>query len=123
VRLVSLQKGPGSEQVAALADRFELIELGAGLDADGAFLDTAAVMRSLDLVISSDTAVAHLGGALGARVWLALARVPDWRWMLDREDSPWYPTMRLLRQRGDGGWPELFARIAADLRNLVAAPR
>jgi tetratricopeptide (TPR) repeat protein len=116
VRLVSLQKGPGSEQIAALADRFEVVDLGPELDADGAFLDTAAVIESLELVISSDTAVAHLAGGLGVRVWLALARVADWRWMLDRDDSPWYPTMRLFRQRRDGDWPEVFRRMADALR-------
>jgi len=73
-------------------------------------------MQSLDLVISSDTAVAHLAGALGVRVWLALARVADWRWLLGRDDSPWYPTMRIFRQRELGNWSELFARMAAELR-------
>ena len=77
-------------------------EFDAGPDA---FLDTAAVMKICDLVITSDTSVAHLAGALGAPTWVALKRVPDWRWMLDRSDSPWYPTMRLFRQsvRGTGG--------------------
>ena len=72
----------------------------------GAFMDTAAIMMNLDLVITSDTSVAHLAGALGVPVWVVLPFVPDWRWLLDRSDSPWYPTMRLFRQkdaRGLGG--------------------
>ena len=78
-------------------------ELGAELNAGrDAFVDTLAVMEGLDLVISSDTAVAHAAGALGRPVWVALRHVPDWRWMLDRDDLPWYPTMRLFRQAAPG---------------------
>ena len=72
----------------------------------------AAIMKNLDLVISCDTAVAHLAGALGVPVWVALPFVPDWRWLLEREDSPWYPTMRLFRQRRAGDWGEVFERMA-----------
>ena len=68
-------------------------------DGPDAFIDTAAVMMSLDLIVTSDTSIAHLAGALGRPVWVALRRVPDWRWMLDRADSPWYPSMRLYRQQ------------------------
>ena len=117
VRLVSLQKGPGTEQ---LQRRFPIFDLGDRLDAGGAFLDTAAVMMNLDLVISSCTSVPHLAGALGVPVWLALALVPDWRWLLEREDSPWYPHHRLFRQSRPGDWSELFERIAGALRELVA---
>jgi len=63
------------------------------------FMDAAAVMKNLDLVVTVDTAVAHLAGALGVPVWVLLPFAPDWRWLLEREDSPWYPTMRLFRQR------------------------
>src|SRR5262249_23681904 len=99
VRLFSLQKGPGAEQLAAVTDLFPVTDLGSQLDeTTGAFMDTAAVMKNLDLVITSDTAIAHLAGALGVPVWVALPQVPDWRWLLGREDSPWYPTMRLFRQ-------------------------
>ena len=76
-------------------------------------------MRNLDLVIGCDSAPVHLAGALGVPVWTALPEGPDWRWMLDREDSPWYPTMRLWRQRSLGDWSELFERIAGQLRELV----
>ena len=74
----------------------------------------------LDLVICCDTAVAHLGGALGVPVWLALPAVPDWRWLLERENSPWYPTLRLFRQSQPGKWAEVFDSMAAELKKLVS---
>jgi tetratricopeptide (TPR) repeat protein len=80
------------------------------------FADTAVVIANLDLVISVDTAVAHLAGALGKPVWLLLPYVPEWRWLLDRDDSPWYPTMRLYRQRRAGDWEELIRRVAVALQ-------
>ena len=72
-------------------------------------------MMCCDLVITSDTAVAHLAGALGVKTWVALKHVPDWRWFREREDSPWYPTMRLFRQTSQGDWEGVFARIKAAL--------
>ena len=86
-------------------------------------MDTAAVMKCLDLVITCDSAVAHLAGALGVPVWVPIHYVPDWRWLLDREDTPWYPTMRLFRQSATREWGSVFARIAQELRKLVAMPR
>jgi len=77
--------------------------------------ETAAIMRGLDLVITADTALAHLAGALGIPVWVVLQAVPDWRWLIERDDSPWYPTMRLFRQRASGDWPEVLDRVAAEL--------
>jgi ADP-heptose:LPS heptosyltransferase len=79
-------------------------------------MDTAAVLRLLDLIICSDSAVTHLAGALGVQTWTALPFMPDWRWLLDREDTPWYPTMRLFRQRTRGDWGEVFEQIAAALK-------
>jgi tetratricopeptide (TPR) repeat protein len=117
VRLVSLQKGPGAEQLPALENRFAILDLSDRLNT---FLDTAAVIMNLDLVVSVDTAVAHLAGAVGVPVWLALPFVPDWRWLLEREDSPWYPHHRLYRQVRPGDWNEVFERITAALRDLVA---
>ena len=76
-------------------------------------------MQSLDLVVTSDTALAHLAGALGVRVWLALSAAPDWRWMVERDDSPWYPSMRLFRQSRLGDWTDVFQRMAAELRTLA----
>jgi Tfp pilus assembly protein PilF len=113
VRLVSLQKVVGREQLPLASGP---IDLGPRL-AD--FTDTAAVMESLNLVIAVDTVVAHLAGALGVPVWLALPWPPEWRWLLGREDSPWYPTMRLFRQRARGDWPDVFARITVALRATV----
>ena len=90
-------------------------------DGPDAFLDTAAVMMSCDLIITSDTAVAHLAGALGVTTWVALKYVPDWRWFRDREDSPWYPSLRLFRQEAVGDWDRVFQRIRAALVDHVEA--
>jgi ADP-heptose:LPS heptosyltransferase len=79
------------------------------------FTDTAALIVQMDLVVAVDTAVAHLAGALGKPVWTMIACAPDWRWMLDRDDTPWYPTMRLFRQPRPGDWNSVIARAAAEL--------
>jgi thioredoxin-like negative regulator of GroEL len=121
VRLISLQKGTGSQQVTAMRERFAVIELAQLDEQGGAFMDTAAVIENLDLVITSDSAVAHLAGALARPVWLALSAVGEWRWLLERADSPWYPTMRLFRQAQLDQWDEVFQRIAEALRETVAA--
>jgi tetratricopeptide (TPR) repeat protein len=113
VRLISLQKGKGAEEIRHVAGRFRVVDLGEDLDrGPGAFLDTAAIMMNLDLVIVPDTALAHLAGALGVPVWIALALSADWRWLLDREDSPWYPTARLFRQTTLDQWDGPFDRMA-----------
>jgi Flp pilus assembly protein TadD len=119
VRLISLQKDQGSEQ---LTSGMAVETLGSDFDSgpDG-FIDTAAVMMNLDLVISSDTAIPHLAGALGLPVWVALRAVPDWRFMLERPDSPWYPTMRLFRQRQRDQWTPVFAAIGRALAAEVSA--
>lgn len=120
VQLFSLQKGFGSEQIAALDGQFEVIDFGDELDAtSGPFMDTAAILQNLHLVISADTSVPHLAGAMGVETWLALSLSPDWRWLLNREDSPWYPQTRLFRQQTLGDWGEVFARMAATLRPRV----
>ena len=120
VQLISLQKGPGIEQLQELGERFPILDLGNRLDEDsGPFMDTAAVLKNIDLVISSDTALPHLAGALGVPVWVALPLVPDWRWLLEREDCPWYPTMRLFRQTKLGCWQNVFERIAETLLHHV----
>ncbi len=113
VKLFSLQKGSGISQLPAFTAQFPVVDVGARLKT---FSDTAAVMANLDMVISSDTSVAHLAGALGVSVWTVLQLVPDWRWQLERPDSPWYPTMRLFRQRRLGDWREVFDRMATELQ-------
>ena len=84
-----------------------------------AFLDAAAVMANLDLIVTVDTAIAHLAGALGHRTWVALKDVPDWRWLLDRSDIPWYPGMKLFRQRERDNWKDVFDEIETQLRQLA----
>ncbi|HXG11259.1 MAG TPA: tetratricopeptide repeat protein [Gemmataceae bacterium] len=124
VRLISLQKGYGAEQLAALGGRFEVIDPEQWVDGGSwTFADTAAVVANLDLVVSVDTAVAHLAGAMGMPVWVALPFAPDWRWLLNREDSPWYPTMRLFRQTRPGDWDGVFRRLTEALAEYAAAPR
>jgi len=94
--------------------------LGADFDdGPGAFLDSAAVMMNLDLIISIDTGLAHLAGALGRPVWVLLKETPDWRWMLDRPDSPWYPTARLFRQKQKGKWASLLEEVGDELAVLM----
>jgi len=121
VQLYSLQKGAGSEQVHDVS--FPVIDLAGRLDHyDVRFLDTSAAMLSLDLVVTTDTAPAHLAGALGVPTWLALGTMPDWRWLVGREDSPWYPTMRLFRQPTIGDWRSVFERMAQTLRTRLESP-
>jgi len=84
------------------------------------FADTAAIIANLDLVITVDTAVAHVAGAIGRPAWLLIPYRPDWRWLLDREDSPWYPTMRIFRQTTRGDWPPVIARAASELSIFTA---
>ena len=84
------------------------------------FTDTAAAIGALDLVITVDTSVAHLAGALGARTWVLLPFAPDWRWMLERPDSPWYPTLRLHRQPARGAWAPVLEAVHAALAALVS---
>jgi tetratricopeptide (TPR) repeat protein len=118
VRLISLQKGRAPEALDP-ARGVPIVDLGSFDDAHGPFMDTAAIMMNLDLVITSDTSVAHLAGALGIPVWVALPFVPDWRWLLERSDSPWYPTMRLFRQKKAGDWTGVFEEIEAALVERV----
>jgi Flp pilus assembly protein TadD len=114
IRLISLQHGAGNEQLRSAG--FSVTELtGPPEPADAAFLNTAAVMKNLDLVITSDTSIAHLAGALAVPVWVALSATACWRWMRDRQDSPWYPTMRLFRQRTLGQWGGVLDEIAASV--------
>jgi hypothetical protein len=109
VRLISLQKFQGTDRLDALADQGVAETLGDGFDpGPDKFVDTAAIMETLDLIITCDTSIAHLAGALARPTWVALKYVPDWRWLLERSDSPWYPTLRLFRQSSDGRWDDVF---------------
>lgn len=123
VRLISLQKNFGAEQLASAPNGMRVESLGADFDAGSdAFLDTAAVIENLDLVITIDTSIAHLAGALGKPVWIAIKQVPEWRWQLEREDSPWYPNARLFRQTTRGDWDDVFARMAQALAKFPREP-
>ena len=120
VRLISLQKVHGLDQLARLPADVPIENLGAELDpAADWFVDAAAAMMSLDLIVTSDTSIAHLAGALGRPTWVALKLVADWRWLRERTDCPWYPTMRLFRQTRSGDWAPVFAAIARELQALV----
>jgi tetratricopeptide (TPR) repeat protein len=120
VRLISLQKGAALDQLRAVAKDLRVEVLGEEFDAGPqAFLDSAAVMTHLDLIITCDTALAHLAGALGRPTWIAIKRVPDWRWLLDRADCPWYPSVRLFRQTYRGDWGGVFDAMQAELASLA----
>jgi tetratricopeptide (TPR) repeat protein len=117
----SLQHGARSADLKRLTrDNFGIVDLASDF---GDFADTAAAVDALDLVITVDTSVAHLAGALGKPVWVLLPWVTDWRWMLHREDTPWYPTMRLFRQHRGGDWTDVIARMAGELRAVVQGDR
>ncbi|MGE3775953.1 MAG: tetratricopeptide repeat protein, partial [Pirellulaceae bacterium] len=121
VVLYSLQRGGVREDLDRVSPQFPLEDLGRRLDMDGgAFLDTAAVMKQLDLIVTVDSAPAHLAGALGVPVWVLLGEASDWRWLLNREDSVWYPTMRLFRRAHQESWHEVLERVAQELATRVA---
>jgi Flp pilus assembly protein TadD len=113
----SLQMGPQACQVKQLGSRVQIIDLQ---DEQKDLADTAAIVANLGLVISVDTSVAHLAGAIGKPVWVLLHKSPDWRWLLERDDSPWYPTARLFRQSTLGSWQDVVARVERELRELIA---
>jgi tetratricopeptide (TPR) repeat protein len=113
---VSLQKDVRPDDATVLRGHSDLVHLGDKLDT---FADTAAVIANLDLVISIDTSVAHLAGALAKPVWVLLPFLPDFRWLLDRDDSPWYPTARLFRQNAPGDWSSVISRVVVELDRLL----
>jgi Flp pilus assembly protein TadD len=119
VRLISLQVGQGVEQLDAARKMFPIIELPGRRGRD--FMETAAIMNQLDLIISPDTAVAHLAGALGLRTWVALSTIGEWRWLAGGEKSIWYPTARSFQQSTFGVWGDVFQRMAGELSRGVAA--
>ena len=115
VQFYSLQKGKPSEELQTLPAAAEVISLGEEFTD---FAVTAAAMDNLDLIISVDTSVVHLAGALGKPTWTLLSDPPDWRWLKERSDSPWYPSMRLIRQTTQGDWASVIAKTASDLADL-----
>ena len=120
VTLISLQKNDGVEQLQDLPRGMQVATLGPDFDAGpDAFVDTAAVMMNLDLVVTCDTAMAHLAGALGRPVFVVLKPVPDWRWMMDRTDSPWYPTAHLFRRAVQEDWLDVMNRVGSAVARLA----
>ena len=120
---LSLQKGFGSEQLDGCSFRDRFVTCQQRVNETWDFVETAAMIANCDLIITSDTAVAHLAGGMGKRTWLLLHHVPDWRWGLEGEDTFWYPSMRLFRQREAGNWAELMQRVALELgRHPISRP-
>jgi hypothetical protein len=120
VNFFSLQKGDAAEQLHSTPDGLAITDWTEQLQD---LSDTAALMDALDLVITVDTSVAHLAGALGKPVWVLLPFAPDWRWMLDRSDSPWYPTMRLFRQPQARDWRSPVEQVAQALHTFQVPAR
>jgi ADP-heptose:LPS heptosyltransferase len=113
---VSLQKDTRPADRVALARRSEIADLTAHLTD---FAETAALVSCLDLVVTVDTSIAHLAGAMGRPTWVILPYVPDYRWLLDRDDSPWYPTVRLFRQDASRDYASVLDRIRAELQDFI----
>ena len=121
VRLISIHKGDGEIELKNLPNGMKVEVLGAEFDCgEQAFLDTAAVMKCCDLVITSDTAITHLAGAMSIPTWIAHKYTPHWFWMLERSDSPWYPTLKLFRQKELDNWDEVFEEIHSTLLDLLS---
>jgi hypothetical protein len=118
VNWISLQKGEAAAQLCDLPQGVSVVD-GSSRDTDLA--DTAALIDTLDLIITTDTSIAHLAGAMGKPVWILLAHLGDWRWMQSIENTPWYPTARLFRQQARGDWRELIGRVASELSLFIAA--
>jgi hypothetical protein len=117
IRLISLQKGATEPELRTPGMNIEILDRFD--DGPDAFIDTAAIMQSLDLVITADTSIAHLGGALGRQTWIALKHLPDWRWLADKTDTPWYGTVTLYRKPAEGDWTSVFDQMASSLAALL----
>jgi ADP-heptose:LPS heptosyltransferase len=117
VRFISLQLGAAADQVRQPPVGMELVDFSGDLHD---FADTAGLVANLDLVVAVDTAVAHLAGAIGKPVWMLIPTMPDWRWMLNRGDSPWYPTLRLFRQTARGNWNDVVEHVKQELQKFAA---
>jgi len=123
VTVYNLQKKTGEDQIKNLPDNANFVEFEGDFDdSHGRFMDTAAVMKNLDLVISVDTSICHLAAGLGVPTWVPMPNPPDWRWMLDRPDTPWYPNMRLFRQPTPGDWDSVMQTIYDELMIRLRQP-
>jgi Flp pilus assembly protein TadD len=120
IAVVSLQKGPAAVQTANWRGPAPLVSLDAQIET---FEDTAAILSCLDLLVCVDTSVGHLAGCLDRPAWIMLPYAPDWRWLMHRDESPWYPTLRLFRQQAPRAWPGLIGTIARELAVFAAGPR
>ena len=119
IQLYSLQKNDGVEQLTNMPNNFPLHVFDNSFDVkNGSFMDTAAVMMDMDLIITVDTAAAHLAGALGRPVWLLLPYATDWRWIISRTDSPWYPTMRIFKQKKPFDWDSVIQEVYNALKKI-----
>jgi len=124
LRLISLQKNEGADQLMNLPSGMKVEVLPGNFDGgDNAFEDSAAVLKCVDLLITCDTALGHLAGGLGVKTWLPLKFIPDWRWMLERSDSPWYPRHRLFRQPARGDWISVFKDIELEICNIIKSEK
>ena len=115
IALVSVQKGPAAVQANAWRGPAPLLNLDAQIET---FEDTAAILANVDLLVCVDTSVGHVAGALGEPTWIMLPYAPDWRWLTDRSDTPWYPSVRLFRQDAPKSWTAVIANVAQSLRGL-----
>jgi len=122
LQFVSLQKGHGSEQLENCTFKDKLAACQPEISEVQDWVETASIVQNCDLVITSDTAIAHLAGAMGKPVWILLTKIPDWRWGLDGENCPWYPSARLFRQKEAGNWAEVMTRVKNALMELHKAP-
>jgi ADP-heptose:LPS heptosyltransferase len=115
IQFYSFQMGRQKRELEAYTQKDQIIDLSGRI---ANFHDTARLMQHMDLIISVDSAPAHLAGALGKPVWLTIPFFPDWRWLLGREDNPWYPTMRVFRQDRAGDWNTVMKRLKQELIRL-----
>jgi hypothetical protein len=117
IKLVSLQRMHGLDQLAVAMKTFSIYEIEEAIDLEsGPMTDTAAILSNLDLVITADTAMAHLAGAMAVPVWILLSQVPDWRWLTSGVISPWYPTAKLFRQKNHGDWTSVVSELKVQLK-------
>jgi len=119
VEFVSLQKGYGSEQLESCVFRDRFVSCQEEINQTWDWVETAGIVQNCDLIITSDTSIAHLAGAMGKPVWILLKKLPDWRWGLEGETTPWYPSARLFRQTEAGNWTQVILKVQEELQKLA----